>query len=220
MSLIYLNFHGVGPTRRQMDRGENHCWLDQDTFEAVLDLVQGQPHLRLSVDDGNASDHDIILPALLRRGLKASFFICSGRLDEATFLSRKQVRELCAHGMTIGSHGAAHVAWRQLSPEQFRTEAADSRRVLEDVCGVSVDTAACPFGVYGRRVLIGLREAGYRVIYTSDGGRSAEHQWLRARTTITRSMSLRDIQNYIQNGSGRLRQSLIDVRKFIKRLRP
>jgi peptidoglycan/xylan/chitin deacetylase (PgdA/CDA1 family) len=220
MGLVILNFHGVGPIPREIDGGERNCWLDQDTFDAVLDLAQGQSQVRLTFDDGNASDAEVVLPALLRRGLSATFFICSGRLDQSTFLSQVQVRELQAHGMGIGSHGITHLSWRQLSPELLWDELAGSRQVLERVCGRPVDTAACPFGDYDRTVLKGLRRAGYHVVYTSDGGASAENHWLRARTTVTQSMPLGDVQRLVrQGGPGAWKQSLIDVRKFIKRLR-
>lgn len=219
MPQIILNFHGVGPVPRSLDEGERECWLEQDAFEAVLDLARGQPHVRLTLDDGNASDCEIALPALRRRGLQATFFVCTGRLGQPTFLSPAQVRELLSQGMGIGSHGVAHVSWRRLSPQQLREEVAGSRRVLEELCGVPVDTAACPFGSYDRRVLEDLRQARYRAVYTSDCGSARETDWLRARNTVTRSTPLGDIAQLIRQGPGALQQSLINVRKLIKRLR-
>ena len=219
MSLVILNFHGVGPIPRKIDDAEHDCWLEEDTFKAVLDLTRGQAHVQLTFDDGNASDAGIVLPALLRRGLQATFFVCSGRLDQPTFLSRGQVRELLAHGMCIGSHGVAHLSWRQLAPARLADELDGSRRVLEQVCGTPIDTAACPFGAYDRAVLRGLRQAGYRHVYTSDGGVSDENHWLRPRTTVTRLMTMDDIQWLVQHGPGVWEQSSINARKLVKRLR-
>ena len=93
-ALIILNFHGVGPISPNIGDGERNWWLEQNTFEAVLDLAREESHVQLTFDDGNASDFEIALPALLRRGMRAAFFLCSGRLDQPGFLSRKQVREL------------------------------------------------------------------------------------------------------------------------------
>lgn len=219
MSLVILNFHGVGPVLRSIEGGELSRWLDPDFFEAVLDLAQGQSRVRLTFDDGNASDVEIVLPALLRRGLRAAFFICSGRLDQPTFLNRAQVQELQSQGMQIGSHGVAHIPWRHLSPGLLREELEGSRRVLEEVCGVPVDTAACPFGSYDRRVLSGLRRAGYRFVYTSDGGVSSGKNWLQPRTTITRSLTLSEIQRLVLHGPGLLEQLSISCRTLCKRLR-
>jgi peptidoglycan/xylan/chitin deacetylase (PgdA/CDA1 family) len=121
--------------------------------------------------------------------------------------------------MRIGSHGAAHLPWRHLAPDRLREEIVDSRRVLEEVCGVAVDTAACPFGSYDRRVLRGLRRAGYRFVYTSDGGASAGSAWLQPRTSVTRSMALAAVQRLIHDGPGIREQWAINVRRLLKCLR-
>lgn len=217
--MIILNFHGVGPVLRSIDPGERNCWLEQEDFEAALDLAKGQAHVQLTFDDGNASDVELALPALLRRDLRATFFVCSSRLDQPAFLSRAHIRELRARGMDVGSHGAAHVSWRHLTGDRLVEEIEGSRRVLEEACGAPVDAAACPFGAYDRTVLSALRRAGYRRVYTSDGGNASEHQWIRARTTVTRSMPPDAVRRLIQQGPGPWEQASIDIRTFIKRIR-
>lgn len=217
--LTILNFHGVGPVTRTMDEGERDCWLDRDHFEAVLDAVAGLPQVQLTVDDGNASDVGFILPALVERHLTASFFVCSGRLDEPTFLSRSQVLELQTAGMSIGSHGVAHRPWRGLSLFDLLVELAESRRALEDFCQATVDTAACPFGSYDRRVLGALRNAGYRRVFTSDGGSAAVHAWVQPRLTLRRGMTPEFVSHYVRRGPGRFRQWSISARRFLKRWR-
>jgi peptidoglycan/xylan/chitin deacetylase (PgdA/CDA1 family) len=219
MNMTILNFHGVGPVTRDVDAGERNCWLAQETFESVLDVVRGQPHVVLTVDDGNASDSTIILPALLARGLKAEFFVCSARLDQSTFLTRAQVQGLVAHGMGVGSHGANHRPWRHLSAQDSNEEIAGSRAALSEICGKSVDTAACPFGSYDRNVLTRLRQAGYRAVYTSDGGNARDDAWLRPRTTLTQSTRLDDIRRLVFEGPGKLRQFSIAMRRTYKRIR-
>jgi peptidoglycan/xylan/chitin deacetylase (PgdA/CDA1 family) len=217
--LIILNFHGVGPVSPSTPAAERDCWLDQEFFQAALDLVEGQAHVQLTFDDGNASDAEIVMPALLRRGLSATFFVCSGRLGHPAFLSPARLPELLAHGMRIGSHGVAHVSWRHLPAPRLWDEVAGSRQALEQVCGVPVDIAACPFGAYDRAVLGGLRRAGYRQVCTSDGGVSAENHWLQPRTTVTRGMRLEDIRRLVRRGPGLWRQCSIHARKLVKRLR-
>lgn len=219
MSFTILNFHGVGPITRPIDDGELDCWLDEANFEAVLDLARGQPHIRLTVDDGNASDYEFILPSLLRRGLTATFFVCTELLDQPTFLRRQQVQELQANGMTIGSHGTRHRPWTKLSPPELIEELAGSRASLEALCGRIVDTAACPFGAYDRTVLQGLRQAGYHKVYTSDKGAARQADWLSARNTVNRSTPLAEIHHLIHQGPDCLTQSWITTRKIIKSLK-
>lgn len=216
---MIFNFHGVGPALRSLDQGESDCWLGDDFFEAVLDLLNDHPNTGITVDDGNVSDFTHVLPALIRRGLRARFFICSGRVEAPSFLNRNQIRSMLAEGMTIGSHGVGHRSWRDLTTRELDQNLESSRRVLEETCGIPVDEAACPFGSYDRKVLAALRRAGYRRVYTSDGGASSGNNWIVPRTTVTRRMSLDEIRCLVTKGPGIGQQMLINTKRLCKRLR-
>jgi peptidoglycan/xylan/chitin deacetylase (PgdA/CDA1 family) len=181
---INLTFHGVGERERDAEPGEERTWLDLDCFNAVLDSVMHQPEVQLSFDDGNASDVIHGLPALLRRGLRANFFVVAGRLGAPEFLDDGGVRALADAGMTIGCHGMRHRPWRRLGDDALREELVDARKILEAVVGRPVTEAACPFGSYDRRVLGSLRRSGYRHVYTSDRGTSHPHAWLQPRNSV------------------------------------
>jgi peptidoglycan/xylan/chitin deacetylase (PgdA/CDA1 family) len=183
--MINLTFHGLGEPPRPLDDGEAAVWVGTPGFEAVLDAVAGRDDVRITFDDGNASDVAIGLPALARRGLTATFFVVAGRLGHEHFLSAAQVRELRDAGMRIGNHGMHHRAWRGLGDAELDEELGTARRMLEDVVGAPVDEAACPFGAYDRRVVGALRRGGYRRVYTSDRGTAGDAAWLQARNTIT-----------------------------------
>ena len=218
--MTILNFHGLGPIPREIDAGEYDCWLDIPRFEAILDRVQGNAEVSITFDDGNVSDYEIALPALLRRGMRAVFFICSGRTGQATFLNDAQIRELAASGMMIGSHGVSHKPWRNLDSIDLEKELAGSRVALEQVSGRKVDLAACPFGSYDRRVLAALKCAGYRAVFTSDGGFCNDAQWLRPRITIRRSFTPDRLEWFIKSRSTMTRRLLDNTRILFKRNRP
>src|SRR6478609_7258795 len=113
--VLNLCFHGIGvPAGRALEPHEDSFWVGTDAFDEMLDLIARSPWVRITFDDGNASDAQIALPALLRRGLRASFFVIAGRCDEPGSLSRADVRELARSGMTVGSHGLRHRNWRRL----------------------------------------------------------------------------------------------------------
>lgn len=219
MQSIILNLHGVGSIPDSISAEEREWWLSRDQFERILDVIQGHDHVRLTFDDGNVSDLTIVASELLRRGMKASFFICGCRLDRQCYLSRTQVRELRKCGMEIGSHGMNHISWRQLPASGLRDELSNSRQIIECAAECPVLSAACPFGGYDRAVLRELRRAGYAVVHTSDGGWARESSWLKGRTTIKRSTPLPLIENLVQCGPGVLQQSLITARMLFKRLR-
>ena len=181
---INLTFHGVGEPQRRLDPGEANVWVSRERFLSILDSVTDRADVRITFDDGNASDVTHALPALRERGLKATFFVVAGRLGAPLFLDAAAVKELADAGMTIGSHGMRHRAWRGLDDGALREELVDAKAILEDVVGRPVTQAACPFGSYDRRVLRRLRGSGYHHVYTSDRGTTSSREFLQARNSI------------------------------------
>ncbi|MDQ7992120.1 MAG: polysaccharide deacetylase family protein [Propionicimonas sp.] len=183
--MINLCFHGIGTCQREREPGEARYWVTADSFRRILDVVTGRPQVRLSFDDGNASDLEIGLPELRERGLTATFFALAGRLDDPASLTPAGLRELRAAGMGIGSHGWDHIPWRDLGGAELRRELADARSVLSEVVGAPIDEAALPLGRYGRRLLGELKRYDYRTVYTSDRFPAREGSWLQARFSVT-----------------------------------
>jgi peptidoglycan/xylan/chitin deacetylase (PgdA/CDA1 family) len=181
---INLTFHGIGAHERRLDHGEGDVWLSRERFESVLDAVAGRDDVRITFDDGNASDLELALPALRRRGLTGTFFVVAGRLGAPGFVDADGVRELADAGMAIGCHGMNHRPWRKLDDAALDEELVEARARLERIVGRPVTAAACPFGSYDRRVLRALRRSGYRTVYTSDGGTATPRGWLQPRTTV------------------------------------
>ncbi|MEV0381979.1 polysaccharide deacetylase family protein [Nonomuraea sp. NPDC050643] len=182
--IINLTVHGIGDTDRPLDPGEDTTWVSVPQFERVLDAVVGRKDVRITFDDGNASDVEIALPRLLERGLRAEFFLLAGLIGERGRVSADGVTELTRSGMRIGSHGWGHRDWRRLSSGQVREEISDAHRLIGELCGHPVTRVAIPFGSYDRHVLGRLRMAGVTCAYTSDGGRASPGSWLQARNSL------------------------------------
>lgn len=185
--LVNVCFHGVGTPGRELEPGEEAYWITESVFLGVLDLVRDRPGVRLSFDDGNASDVTIGLPALRERGLKATFFALAGRLDEPGSLQRSDLRQLASEGMTIGTHGMDHVPWRGLSSADVIREMQDARTMLAEAAGVGIEEAALPLGRYDRTTLGHLRRLGYTAVHTSDRRRARAGAWLQPRYSVVAS---------------------------------
>lgn len=181
---INLAFHGVGKPARRLDPGEGDVWVSRDQFLALLDRVAGRPDVAISFDDGNASDLEQALPALLERGLTATFFVVAGRLGTPSFLDDDEVRTLATAGMEIGCHGMRHRAWRGLDHRALHEELIEAKGILARAVGRPITRAACPFGSYDRRVLRTLRSSGYEHVYTSDRGTARPDAFLQARNSV------------------------------------
>jgi peptidoglycan/xylan/chitin deacetylase (PgdA/CDA1 family) len=182
--VLNLTFHGIGEPPAAVGVAERDVWLSEADFAASLDAIRTLPEATVSFDDGNSSDLQIALPALLERGISATFFVVAGRLGEPDYLSAADLRTLRDEGMTIGLHGMHHQGWRGLSDDDLDEEISVARRRLEDAAGARLDAAACPFGAYDRRVLARLRRAGFAAVFTSDGGWATRGAWLQARNTF------------------------------------
>jgi peptidoglycan/xylan/chitin deacetylase (PgdA/CDA1 family) len=181
---INLTFHGIGEPGRHLPPGEADVWVSREQFLSHLDSAAGRDDVRITFDDGNASDLEIALPALRERGMTGTFFVVAGRLDASGYLDEAGVRELAAAGMEIGCHGMLHRAWRGLDDRALEEELVQSKAILEGVVARPVTRAACPFGAYDRRVLRALRRAGYEHVYTSDTGVTRPDDWLQVRYSV------------------------------------
>ena len=215
---IILTFHGIGETARAMAPGEAGVWLSEAAFVEVIDLVRDRSDVVITFDDGNASDAEIALPALIARGVTADFYIVAGRLDAPGYLTCDQVRELAAMGMNVGSHGMRHRPWRGLSEPALRDELIDAREMLQEVLRAEVKAASCPFGSYDRRIRRRWRAAGFERVYTSDGGLAEPAAWLQPRYTIHRRDDLATIARILRHKRP-LRSFLRNVKIALKRWR-
>ena len=214
-----LNFHGIGSPRRALDPGEDGYWTTVDMFHRVLDVVASRADVRISFDDGNASDVEIALDALLERGLVASFFVVAGRIGAPGSLDEDGLRELSRQGMTIGTHGMDHRSWRGLSPAERQRELVDAREQIADTVGRPVGQAAVPLGLYDRRLLSDLRALGYTAVHTSERIPATAGDWFQPRFSIRADDTVDTIERDVLTDPSRVRRAWVAAKSRCKRLR-
>ena len=113
--MINLTLHGVGKSSRSLEPEEANVWISKENLEAILDELLRFNHFSVTVDDGNESDVEIVMPALSKRKMRAIFFIPAGMLGQEGYLGRKDVEILVQEGMEVGTHGMHHLDWRMLN---------------------------------------------------------------------------------------------------------
>jgi peptidoglycan/xylan/chitin deacetylase (PgdA/CDA1 family) len=188
--------HGIGPLPPHAGADEGPYWISHETFATIVALLQNIP-ARLTFDDGNRTDVTIALPALVKAGLKASFFIPSARINTPGYVSENDIRALHDGGMDIGSHGCAHLDWTKLSDTEIAHDVMQSVEQLSSIIGVPVRSVAIPYGYCDRRVLAVLRRLGMGRVYSSFRGPDSATTWLVRRDCIKREMSRQDIERII-----------------------
>jgi peptidoglycan/xylan/chitin deacetylase (PgdA/CDA1 family) len=214
----HICFHGIGVCADERESGEARYWMAEDTFLRTLDALADRSDVELSFDDGNRSDLDIALPALTERGLRATFFVLAGRLDDPASLNARDLRSLVAAGMSIGNHGWTHTPWRALDDAAARRELFDARNAIQEASGTTPTEAALPLGRYDRNTVRRVRAAGYRVLYTSDRYRSRPGAWMRARYSVTEHDTAESVSALVTRRSG-ASEARNAAASLVKRLR-
>ena len=77
---------------------------------------------------------DRILQILVEHQVKATFFV----LGWVAKHERSLIRQIAEAGHEIASHGMGHSLISSLTPDEFRRDVLDSRRLLEDISGQPV----------------------------------------------------------------------------------
>lgn len=116
----------------------------------------------ITFDDGFDDNQRVVLPLLVRHGLKATFFICSGFVDGTCDVPSRggaykglppmnwaQVRDLAQSGMEIGAHSVSHRLLAGLSLAEQENEMVQSKRRIEEEVGSQVVSFAIPYGNRG-----------------------------------------------------------------------
>lgn len=133
--------------------------IDESRRDAVL----------LTFDDGGVSALTEAGPALGGRGWPGHFFVTTGQLGAAGFLSGPDLRALRSGGHVVGSHSRSHpLRFSALTRSAMLAEWRDSRAALEDVLGEPVRAASVPGGYFSRAAAETAAEAGYTALFTSE----------------------------------------------------
>ncbi|WP_367319901.1 polysaccharide deacetylase family protein [Streptomyces sp. HUAS ZL42] len=99
----------------------------------------------LTFDDGPADHYSAARPILADHGMKATFYVNSGRLGLPGYLTTAQVQQLAADGHEIGGHTVTHPHLPALGADDQKREICDDRVALLNL-GVPVKNFAYPFG--------------------------------------------------------------------------
>jgi peptidoglycan/xylan/chitin deacetylase (PgdA/CDA1 family) len=213
--ILNLCLHGIGTPGRPLEPDEENFWITEAQFADLLDVIVRYPSVRMTFDDGNASDAAIALYRLREHNLTAKFFVIAGRLDQPGSLSSGDVRRLVDAGMRVGSHGMAHRPWRSVDDSELRRELTEAAEAIAAAAGQPVKEVACPFGDYDRRVLRAIRDCGFDRVYTVDGGPTHSSAWLQSRYTVRADDTPDDIERRARSPRGGAVASAVRAGKMV-----
>ncbi len=118
-------------------------------------------------DDGLTSQYAHV-GVLDEHGVKATFFVNSGRVGQGNRMTWAQIAELAADGQEIGGHTLTHPHLTTLSQADQQTEICDDRTALV-AQGYTPRSFAYPFGNWNATTKAVVAGCGYETARTTGG---------------------------------------------------
>ncbi len=155
--------------------------------------------LTMSYDDGQVHDRRLV-EIFNRHGIRGTFHLNSGRLDEEMFLRTAEVGELFK-GHEISAHTLNHPYLTLLPDEIVSLEILEDRRKLEKLTGYPVRGMSYPFGAYSGELLRMLPALGieYSRTVQSYGGFHLPDDFLVWHPTCHHNQNLMDKAKVFKN---------------------
>jgi peptidoglycan/xylan/chitin deacetylase (PgdA/CDA1 family) len=124
----------------------------------ALNAIRSEPRkarfrpVVITFDDAYSDFYTQGFPVLRKYGFTATVFVITGFTGQdrsvrngREFMSWNDVREVAAHGISVGSHTVTHPELRAMAPAQLHEEIASSKRCLEDKLGRPVNSFSYPY---------------------------------------------------------------------------
>jgi len=149
--------------------------VDIDHARAALTAgAAGAHRVVLTFDDAWADNHANALGPLSGHRLPATLYVPSHLLGTPGYMTRTQLLEMAACGITVGAHSRTHADLRACGPGELEGEVRGSKVDLEDLLGAPVTTFAYPAGLLNDAVVAAVAAAGFTSAVTT------RHGWWRA----------------------------------------
>ncbi len=179
-----LNYHQINDQAenaltvhpKQFDRQMKY--LAENGYHAItpkelLDAWQGGAPLPekpvvITLDDGYADNYENAFPILQKYNLKATIFLVPNFLSTyPNYMTWEQVKEMNGSDLIdFESHTMNHVELNKIRPDERWKELKDSKTILEQRLGKSIDFIAYPCGSFDEALEQMTKEAGYRAAFT------------------------------------------------------
>jgi hypothetical protein len=151
------------------------------THETLNKLFAMGKKYRFMFDDGYQSIFNVLASAVPEICRRVHIFLVvakiggvndwdvSGELFRKRLLDWEQILELQSLGVRFGSHSLTHTDLTKLEVRELDREVKESKFILEEKIGQSVEGFAYPFGYFNGRVITAVKDAGYKwAVTTSD----------------------------------------------------
>ena len=176
-----LIYHSIG-AHSQAEVGAGLYCVSADNFRKQMEYIskvikskeRREENIIVTFDDGLVDNYTSAYPILKELGIQAYFFILVSKIGTEGYMRWEQIKELHDNGMTVGSHGMTHRILTELNDRDLDYELKESKKILEQRLGLTIDYLSIPRGFYHQKVIQKAKEVGYKAIFTSDSKDNAD----------------------------------------------
>lgn len=158
-------------------------WLSTNGY-AALSMDELYAHLNahtalpdkvvvLTFDDGYTDFYTNAFPVLKKYGLNSTVFMITGKIGTSNYLTADQLKEVSQNNVDVEDHTVTHGYLSQMTYSKQYAELHDSKTVLEQITGKSVDYVSYPYGDYNASTLRATQAIGYKLGFRENGGTAA-----------------------------------------------
>ena len=148
---------------------------------SISDKEPGR-YYAISFDDGFKSVLDNAYPELEKRNIPHTIFfptsyigkvpewkVYGGEMEQNDrVITYEEIKRLNLSIIKIGSHTVNHPKLTKISADKQLFELNESKKYLEDLMHSNVDFISVPYGDYDRGVIQRSREAGYKMLFSTE----------------------------------------------------
>ncbi len=161
--------------------------------DLVLSKVTGSKNIIITFDDCPKHLWDFAIPELIRRNMKAVFYMPTAYLGgynewnvvkglpKITLMDSDDIAKLNAAGMEIGSHAHHHIMLEEKDAPEVVAQLTKSKSILEDITNKPVLSVAYPYGSVPQNAYKTAENAGYQyglAVFTPWQTKYAIRRWI------------------------------------------
>lgn len=179
-----LTYHYIGLNPNPTDTMRDNLSVHPDIFDDQLSVLKDHGYtpitldtlyaglksttplpakpIVLTFDDGYIDFYHNAFPILKKYGFHAVSFIPTGLMDQGFYLRWDQIKEMDSSGLvSFQAHSVRHPNLVSLSNDQVKNELTESKQVLENKLGKTVNFMAYPYGISNQLTWEAAKNAGY-----------------------------------------------------------
>lgn len=158
----------------QMDflKQNNYQTLSIDEFIEIVESKKNFPEksILITFDDGYQGIYKYAAPELIKRNMKATFFLTIKGLDKMEgnypHITTDELKEMANNPLfSIGSHTVSHLLLNILKEEEKEKEIKESKEMFEKIIGKEIKALAYPTGGYDKSIIKKVIAAGYSLAF-------------------------------------------------------